>query len=258
MSVNFSAMTFNMQFGQRWDPRDPDKAPIHLSGTIDFLRAHPHDIYFFQEVERAQPLGAQVEPPPNFIKLKSAMDGYHAVFAYPKINPDELPFGIALAIFSRWPIIGFEACDLPPAEVAFEFEGQPKRASHRQLLKAKTEIAGRELVLFNTHLQAFFMIGASSNEHRKQRDLVEQSIRETNAPALLAGDFNCTPEEKIVDQFGQAGFRTAQDETITWRRMPYVTDHLFFNRGLIASDCKVIETDCSDHHPVSSTFTFAD
>jgi endonuclease/exonuclease/phosphatase family metal-dependent hydrolase len=257
MCVKFSAMTFNMQFAQRWDSHEPDMAPIHLPATIAFLRKHPHDIYLLQEVEKARPGGEQCQPPPNFNALKSALPGYHSVFAYPKVNPDELPFGIALAIFSRWPITAFEAVDLPPAQVPFEFEGERKQPSHRQLLKAKTMIAGRELTLFNTHLQAFFMIDASSNDHREQRDLVESSLRQADGPALLGGDFNCAPGEAIVEQFDHAGFKTAQNETITWQRRPYVTDHLFFNQGLIPSGCNVIKTDCSDHYPVSCNFTFA-
>lgn len=257
MFVKFSVMTFNMQFGQRWDADAPDEAPINLAATMDFLQRHPHDIYLLQEVERALPGGEQVQPPPNFTALKSALPGYDSVFAYPVINPDELPFGIALAIFSRTPMMEFEAMDLPPADVPFEFEGNPKRPSYRQLMKASTRIDGHRLQIFNTHLQAFFMIAATSNDHREQRDLVEAAIRNAGAPAVLGGDFNCAPEENIVEQFDQAGFQTAQHTTITWRRRPYVTDHVFYNSGLIAIDSRVIETDCSDHHAVSSTFTFA-
>lgn len=251
-------MTFNMQFGQRWDAVEPNKAPINLQDTIDFLKSHPHDIILLQEVEQARPGGEQIQPPPNFTRLQNALEGYHGVFAYPRINPDELPFGIALAVFSRSPISEFSACELPPANVKFHFDGKPKMPSHRQLLRARTVIHGHSLQIFNTHLQAFFMIDATSNDHREQRDLVEQSIRRATGPAILGGDFNCSPEEKVVEQFAEAGFQTAQTDSVTWRLRPYVTDHLFFNNGLRLIEAKVIDTDCSDHRPVSASFDFCD
>jgi endonuclease/exonuclease/phosphatase family metal-dependent hydrolase len=258
MRVKFSAMTFNMQFGQRWDAEAPDRAPVVLEDTIDFLRKNPHDIYLLQEVERALPGGRQIEPPPNFTQLQAALPGYHSVFAYPRINPDELPFGVALAVFSRMPLSNFEPVDLPPADVRFEFEGACKEPSHRQLLRVSTAFGGRDLMLFNTHLQAFFMIGASSNDHREQRDLVEKAIRESGTATLLAGDFNCSPEEDVVAQFARAGFQTAQQDQITWRRRPYVTDHLFYNAHLRMLSVQVLETGCSDHHAVSAEFGWAD
>ncbi len=247
-------MTFNMQFGQRWDPVELANAPIQLESTIELLKEHTHDVILLQEVERARVGGAQVDPPPNFSRIQAAFPDYHGVFAYPRINPDELPFGIALAILSRTPITGFSSCALPPANVQFEFEGEPKMPSHRQLLRATTVINGHPIELFNTHLQAFFMIHATSNEHREQRDIVEQAIRRAGGAALLGGDFNCAPDENVVEQFADAGFRTAQTEVITWRHRPYVTDHLFFNNHLRLLESSVIDTDCSDHRPVSAVF----
>ncbi len=48
------------------------------------------------------------------------------------------------------------------------------------------------------------MIKASSNEFREQRDLVELELRRTGQPTLLAGDFNSSPEETLLAQFGEA------------------------------------------------------
>ncbi len=249
-------MTFNMQFGQAWDPVDPNGAPINLDDTIAFLHDHPHDLIFLQEVERAQAGGEQPWPPPNFMRIKEELSEYHSVFAYPKVNPDELPFGIALAILSRTPLVNFQAQDLPPAPVPFYFEGEKKEPSHRQLIYANTTISGRPLQLMNTHLQAFFMINSSSNEHREQRDFVEEALRTATGPALLAGDFNCAPDEDVVGQFADVGFRTAQDSEITWRLRPYVTDHLFYNTDLKVEGVDILHPLCSDHHAVSAEFRF--
>jgi endonuclease/exonuclease/phosphatase family metal-dependent hydrolase len=255
--VKFSALTFNMQFGQAWDAEEPDKAPIALDDTIAFLEQADADILFLQEVEQARPGGEQLWPPPNFMRLKAALPAYHSVFAYPKVNPDELPFGVALAIFARSPLVDFRAQDLPPAPIEFEFEGRRVAPSHRQLIGAKTQIAGRTIQLFNTHLQAFFMIQGSSEAHPEQRNLVEAAVREAEGPILLGGDFNCAPEENLVAQFAGAGLRTAQNSEPTWRRRPYVMDHLFFNNRLKAEHVEVLHTLCSDHHAVRANFRIA-
>jgi endonuclease/exonuclease/phosphatase family metal-dependent hydrolase len=250
-------MTFNMQFGQSWDAAGPDAAPIILEDTIAFLEEADADILFLQEVEQARPGGEQLWPPPNFMRLKAALHGYHSVFAYPKVNPDELPFGVALAIFAKTPLVDFRAQDLPPPAIEFDFEGRTVSPSHRQLISARTQIAGRYIRLFNTHLQAFFMIHGSSDEHREQRDLIEAAVREAGEPVLLAGDFNCAPGEGLVEQFAGAGFRTAQNAEPTWRRRDYVMDHLFCNSGLKVDHAEVVPTLTSDHHAVRASFRFA-
>jgi len=246
-----------MQFGQAWDADQPDKAPINLDDTIAFLEQSDADILFLQEVEQARPGGEQLWPPPNFMRLKAALHGYHSVFAYPKVNPDELPFGLALAIFAKTPLVDFRAQNLPPAPLTFEFEGKTVAPSHRQLISAKTTIAGRTIQLFNTHLQAFFMIHGSSDAHPEQRNLVLETVRAVKGPALLAGDFNSAPEEGLVEQFMAAGLRTAQNTEPTWRRRPYVMDHLFFNAGLRLEGVEVMPTLCSDHHAVRGNFRIA-
>ncbi len=249
-------MTFNMQFGQVWDPVEPLRAPVRIEDTVAFLLDSPHDIYLLQEVERALPGGEQATTPPNFTRIAEALDGYHSAFAYPPVNPDELPFGIALAIFSRTPLVDFRNIELPAAPITFEFEGEERAPSHRHLIAAQTEIAGQSVQLMNTHLQAFFMIGSASTEHRGQRDRVDEALRASTGPTLCGGDFNCAPAERLVEQYRAAGYETAQDSEITWRHQPFITDHLFFNAGLRATRSEVIPTVCSDHHAVSADFRF--
>jgi endonuclease/exonuclease/phosphatase (EEP) superfamily protein YafD len=118
-------------------------------------------------------------------------------------------------------------------------------------------LEGRRLKILNTHLQAFFMIGDSSDAHPEQRSIVESRLRAVGGePLILAGDMNSAPGESIVRQFENAGFRTVQNEEITWRRMPFVTDHLFFNAPLRPVSHKVEKTDVSDHHAVVADFEF--
>lgn len=255
--MNFRTLTFNMQNGQPWDEACPDCRDIDLSRTIEFLHEQNADVIFLQEVEQGHDGGFQAEPPPNYTRLREALKGYDSVFAYPAPNDTEIPFGLGLAIFSKMKLRDFARVDLPAPEIEFEYDGKKRRPSQRLLIGATTVIAGRAVRLMNTHLQAFFMIQSSSREHPAQRNLVEAELRAcTSGAALLAGDFNCTPEEDLVGQFTAAGFRTAQNEEITWRRMPFVLDHLFYNASMRCESVRVIPTLTSDHHAVRAEFSF--
>jgi len=252
----FSALTFNMQNGQIWDDANPDDTPIDLNATAAFLKAQDADVIFLQEVEQGFEGGHQIQPPPNFEFLRSQLPQYDAVFAYPVPNPVELPFGLGLAIFSKTPLHDFYRFDLPPGEVTFEFGGIERKPSHRLLIGVETEIEGRTLNLLNTHLQAFFMINASSDRFCTQRNLVEEKLRHERGATLLAGDFNCAPGESLINQFAEAGYSPSQTQEITWRRKPFVVDHIFFNKHLRLERCAVVHTSVSDHHAVRSELSF--
>ena len=253
----FTTITFNMQNGQIWNESQPDADVVDLDGTADFLRSQDADTIFLQEVERGYDGGAQVEPPPNYTRLRDLLQGYDSVFAYPQPNKTEIPFGLGLAIFSKSKLRDFARLDLPAADIEFEFAGTKRHPSHRLLISASTVLHGRQVRLLNTHLQAFFMIGASSADHPAQRNMIETELRRQTAPTILAGDLNSAPAEGIIEQFADAGFLCVQNQEITWRRKPFVLDHIFYNAPLKPIGYKVIPTLTSDHHAVKAEFSFA-
>ncbi len=255
--AGFKVLQFNMQFGQVWDEADPDHAPIDLSQTIAEIRRQDADIVLLQEVERALPGGVQPKPPPNYGRLREALPAYDGVFAYPKADPRELPFGIGLAILSRTPLRAAAQVPLPSPPVKFEFEGEAKTPTDRLLLGARTSIDGRELRIFNTHLLAFFMLKSSSEKHLQQRKRVLAELRAEPGPTLLGGDFNVSKHDSLVRQFRKGGFETVQSSAITWRRRPYVLDHIFHNQGLRVLRHVVEPTLASDHHLLVAEFEFA-
>lgn len=254
--MTFSSLTFNMQNGQPWDEASPDDTRVNLEKTLEFLRAQDADVVFLQEVERGFDGGLQIEPPPNFSHLRASLRGYDSVFSYPVPNEKEIPFGLGLAIFCKSKLRDFQKTDLPAADIEFEFGGQQRMPSQRLLIEASTVIHGRQVRLLNTHLQAFFMIGASSGEYAAQRNIVEAALRAQTGPAILAGDLNSAPGEGVVEQFTGAGFQTVQNEEPTWRRKPFVLDHLFYNTHLRLAGHAVVPTLCSDHHAVRAEFAF--
>lgn len=254
--TTFRVLQLNMQFGQRWDEADPDHAPVDLDLTLAEIRGHHADIVLLQEVEQAGPGGAQVNPPPNYTRLRAALRGYDGFFCYPSEDPRELPFGIGLAIFSRTRLRETVQRVLPSPPVEFEFMGEKKTPTDRLLLGASTTVGGRELRVFNTHLLALFMIRSGTGDHPLQRRLVIEALRESDGPTVLGGDFNEVSYEALTRQFAVAGYRTVQTESVTWRRQPLVLDHIFYSRHLRLVRHAVKPTPASDHHALVADFEF--
>ncbi len=253
----FRVLQFNMQFGQEWHDAYPDRAPIDLDKTLAEIRRHDADIIHLQEVEQALPGGVQLQPPPNYTRLKAALRGYDSWFSYPKSDPRELPFGLGLAIFSRTPLHDATRLDLPSPPIEFDFFGKKTTPTDRVLIGAKTTIHGREVQLYNVHLLAFFRLGATSEVNHGQRDLVEAQLAAARVPTVLTGDFNVSKHHTLIEQFGRVGFSTVQQAEITWRRRPYVLDHAFHNTQLRCAAWKVEATPASDHHVLVADFEFA-
>jgi endonuclease/exonuclease/phosphatase family metal-dependent hydrolase len=253
----FRVVQFNMQFGQVWDDTYPDRAPIRLEATLAEIRRHDADVVMLQEVERAQPGGAQPQPPPNFTFLANALHDYHGWFGYPKADPRELPFGIGLAIFSRTPLHDTMRLDLPSPSIEFDFVGRKTTPTDRVMIGAKTNLDGTELQLFNTHLLAFFMLGSSSTSNPLQRNLVGEHLAAAKGPAILSGDFNVSKHNTLVEQFARCGFNTVQSTEVTWRRRPFVLDHIFYNSPLRCLGYQVMPTPASDHHVLRADFELA-
>ncbi len=252
----FKVMQFNMQFGQIWDETNAHDAPINLDLTIEEISRHDADIVILQEVEHAQPGGAQIEPPPNYTRLKAALKGYHGYFSYPKADPRELPFGIGLAIFSRAPLHDTFRFDLPSPPIEFEFEGKKTTPTDRLLIGARTTLNGHELQIFNTHLLAHFMLNSSSEDYLEQRELVIEQVRRAKGPTIVAGDFNVIDNGSLIRQFAEVGYETVQTQEATWRHRPYVLDHIFYSRQLRAVNHSVKPTMASDHHILLAEFEF--
>ena len=253
----FRVLQFNMQFGQIWDETYPDLAPVRLEATLEELRRHDADVIFLQEVEKAAPGGVQPAVPPNYTWLRRELTGYDSWFSFPKADPRELPFGIGLAIFSRFPLRETMRLDLPSPAIEFEFFGRKLTPTDRLLIGATTTIGGRDLQLLNTHLLAFFMLGSSSTLNPFQRNLVAERLAASRGPTILGGDFNVSQHESLVAQFAAAGFATVQDKVPTWRRRPYVLDHVFHNAPMRCVNHEVVPTVASDHHVVVADFEFA-
>ena len=124
---------------------------------------------------------------------------------------------------------------IPSPAIEFDFFGEKKTPTDRVMIGATTEIAGRPLRLVNTHLLAFFMLKSNSREHPEQRRQVAARLRAAHAERaalILSGDFNVRDHVGLVEEYAAEGFSSVQTSEITWRRQPYVLDHIFHNGPL--------------------------
>jgi len=256
MSARFKVLQFNMQYGQIWSDSYPDHAPVRIEATIAEILSHDADLVMLQEVELAMPGGLQLEQPPNYTELKRALVDYEGYFSYPKADPRELPFGVGLAIFSKTPLRDVMRLDLPSPPIEFDFYGKTRTPTDRLLVGATTSVGGREIRVYNTHLLAFFMLN-TSEEHQGQRELVAKELgASVDLPTVLAGDFNVSKHDRLIEQFSEIGYNTVQATERTWRRRPFVLDHIFYNDWIRCVSHAVQPTPASDHHALSAVFEF--
>ncbi len=69
-----------MQFGQVWDDKAPDTAPIRVEEALAEIQRHDADIITLQEVEKAGPNGQQIQPPPHYTRVQQTLPGYDSYF----------------------------------------------------------------------------------------------------------------------------------------------------------------------------------
>lgn len=245
--ATIKVLTFNMQFGQPWDTKGQDP-PVDIGGTIKELKKHDVDFILLQEVEKIEQEKGQINPPPNFTRIKEALPEFDSYFCYPRANKHELPFGFGLAILSKTELVETISIPLPAPDIKFSFHGKATSPTDRLIIGTKTSCFGKDIQLYNTHLQAYFMIGYSSEDYPLQREIVINQLKDSKLPTVIGGDFNIAPGESTVKQIESLGFRTSQNETTTWKRMSYITDHIFFNEKIKLISSTVINTKTSDHN----------
>lgn len=242
-------LQFNIQFGCPY----PDRAgetDSDLAAVVEQVRRINPDIVFFQEVEQGREGGKQIEPAPNYEYLKAALSDYDSYFSYPPEDPEELPFGIGLAIFSKLPLQKTFRHVLPAPDFQFEFNGKQVHPTQRVLIGADVDVEGQRIRLLNTHLQAFFIVNRVVKDFPSQREEAGEVVKASPYPVILAGDFNSAPGEDTVEYFEGLGLKTVQNETITWHRMPYVLDHVFHTPHFECREWEVIPSMVSDHMPL--------
>lgn len=136
----------------------------------------------------------------------------------------------------------------------------------------RDKLTGRKVAYFNTHLDH---VGVTAR--REGSRLVLERLKQIapGLPAIVTGDFNCTPDDEPAHILGEGGMLNAWTSAgvaygPAWSfhdfgRLPLekrsMLDYVFFTPQLKATRCRVIQDTpdggyYSDHCPVMAELTF--
>ena len=170
-------------------------------------------------------------------------------------------FSFGNALLSRFPIANFKYIEYPAAR-----DWEPWVCGKK----------GGASVTIQVQPKKFIQIFPVHTEHRDERvryESVEEIIRSTSqAPTILAGDFNSTPtgfpghhatrnnKNSLDLMFGQEDFETRpqsspqpEDFTFPSNAPEKVIDWVFVSKHFEIIDYQVVDSELSDHRPVLVT-----
>lgn len=171
-----------------------------MDGTLDLeriaalLRRVDPDLVAIQEVDSVTTRTGRVDQAAELGRLTGLEPAFGSFMPY-----REGAYG--MAVLSRWPIERARNLRLPDGE-------EPRTAVSVVVRSPRT---GRHLRFVGIHLYA------TEDERRAQAQRLEELLDETDAPTILAGDFNSTPESTVMAELHRR-----------WRIVDKGEDHLTF------------------------------
>lgn len=273
-------------FGSSSANYTPGPRDMHnIAGVLNTVQA---DIVALQEVRNNHP-GPQADKPDhapiNMSNFLAALMNMDYAFAssleltpgYPE-NRDYLEWGnvsqwtnngkrqghYGNAILSRYSLAG------PPQSFKLPMGGPdaPRPDEPRVLLRAELKDPlprlGR-VVIYSTHLHHNY----PKSREAQMKAVLEIARRDAeSATVFILGDFNYRPDSDEADLLGMAraaGFGDlaaryaaetgTEPETTILGRRPARIDYIFCNRDVKITDVNVLQTEVSDHRPVTITIS---
>ena len=131
-------------------------------------------------------------------------------------------------------------------------------------VKLKDKLTGKELALFNTHIDY-----KSEDTKLKSVELINEKAAEFDCPIVLTGDFNSVPESSAIERaktyFTEAGEGKPDGDKITFNNYlgagQKKIDYVFYKGNLESLSYNVIDKTYgkiipSDHYPIKAEFTY--
>ncbi len=183
---------------------------------------------------------------------------------YPHIEEASRNGAYGQLTLSRLPFVG-ERAHYPQGGLAERFELRPGINAADPQIRVVVAFAGREVVVQNIHLTSPGGVEAVAEQLEQARWLAEWGRQETR-PAVMMGDFNCTPTSAHAGMIRRAGWRDAFMEAgrgrgATWPARGMLSwapgvriDHAYGLNGAAASDARKLMRNGSDHRPIVARF----
>lgn len=220
----------------------------NLERVADLIVRSRADVVLLQEVDRNTARSGSVDQLARLADLTKLHSAFGRTLHYQGGE-----YGIA--ILSRWPIVRDTLLPLPvqPPQERAGGSYEP-----RGLLHATIATTGGTLHVLNTHLDA------SAEDHYRLQEmarvlLVANRLMASDSAVLLGGDFNATPESKVIALVRQSAFRDAWLEcgglrpgsTYPANAPRKRIDYLLVPPAVRCDSASVIESLASDHRPIS-------
>ncbi len=223
-------MTYNIHRGINKENK------LDLDRIAEVIQNSEAEIIALQEVERFS-VRTRFQDQIEYIADKLAMH-----YAYGK-SMQILNWQYGNAILSKYPIAEYEVYQLP------------SKGEQRTLLRAGLNVHGRRISFYTTHL------GLDKDERDMQiQEIVKLISGDGNY--ILSGDFNSR-----VDKLGLilessrdcADFADDVDKaTFEGKGMSERIDYIFVSQDFDIIQYDVLDSDASDHYPVTGTLKFID
>ena len=186
---------------------------------------------------------------PDFYIAKGVMSNYKLVCS-------------GLVILSRYPIRSHEFIPFDDQEFL-----TTDILSEKGFLVTEISFHNQPLLIINTHLQSNNKLDEYTTTLKQLNQLMSY-LRKTTLPFLLGGDFNLpynhlptnsftlyrSHRPTIYIQYDKTGKEISTSSTSTPYYKPFIFDYFLTSRMLLTST-KIIESDYSDHVPVSTTIS---
>ena len=160
-------------------------------GVASVLRFHAPDVVCLQEVWQAQLPDLRERLPDYEWVATDASNGEHTPIGY---RPDR---------FSVVEGGAFSLSETPGDLDAYDWDAAIPRVTTEATLE--DDATGDRFAVVNTHFDH-----VSGEARRRGADLLADRLDDRETPTVLAGDFNCTPDDRPYRTLTGAGFRDAR------------------------------------------------
>ncbi len=218
----------------------------HLEKVINLLEKTKADVLGLQEIK--------VQGNENLAEIIAKRLGYEFIYCKAYTTDRHVPtYDLGNAILSKFPIQNHQCILLSGIEHYKKEEGS--KTEPRGAAIAEINIGGRIIKFISTHLA--FSIECKPVEIRDiQLDNLLKVIDDKNS--VLMGDFNSVPESDVVAKLSKRIKNTdPKMKKLSWvnyresEKRKYRIDYIFTTPDLKTEHFQILETDASDHYPLT-------
>lgn len=221
---------------------------------VTFLIEHPADVICLQELTIEAEDGIKHLP-----KYIAEQLGYKCYFK--EIDLGRHKIKLANAILSRYPIVATDA----------QWINEPTGTGHyddeyRAYVEATLDIEGTLVTVATTHMSYTNAFVSTARKEQELQRLVD-ILKTKTGNFIFTGDLNATPDSPTITAISKLLQDAGPDRSqSTWTTKPFSydgfeahdlqwrLDYIFASKGLNVIDSAIIETEYSDHLPVTVSF----